>query len=265
MPVVRLCKSVAESRIGGAPLPCVPRGDGEGPKGGKGSTRPGLIYAACGERLCTAAFPSPVSRGEFDLYASLLPEGLRLFATYALAHRAYLDGDYGRCVGMAENALSMKQESYPVPEVFLHLIAAVGWINQREADRANAHFMRAWQIAQPDGLIEIVGEHHGLLQGVLESCLKKGHPQEFAEIIKVTERFSRGWRRVHNPGTGATVAESLTTTEFAIAMLACRGWTNDEIAAHMGISRGTVKNRLSNTYAKLGITSRAALKQFVLL
>ncbi|MFR3924759.1 MAG: helix-turn-helix domain-containing protein [Collinsella sp.] len=24
-------------------------------------------------------------------------------------------------------------------------------------------------------------------------------------------------------------------------MLACRGWTNDEIAAHMGISRGTVK------------------------
>ena len=34
---------------------------------------------------------------------------------------------------------------------------------------------------------------------------------------------------------------------------------------HMGISRGTVKNRLSNTYAKLGITSRAALKQFVLL
>ena len=210
-------------------------------------------------------FPSPVSRGEFDLYASLLPEGLRLFATYALAHRAYLDGDYGRCVGMAENALSMKQESYPVPEVFLHLIAAVGWINQREADRANAHFMRAWQIAQPDGLIEIVGEHHGLLQGVLESCLKKDHPQEFAEIIKVTERFSRGWRRVHNPGAGATVAKSLTTTEFAIAMLACRGWTNDEIAAHMGISRGTVKNRLSNTYAKLGITSRAALKQFVLL
>ena len=208
-------------------------------------------------------FPSPVSRSEFDSYASLLPEGLRLFTTYALAHRAYLDGDYGRCVGMAENALSMKQESYPIPEVFLHLIAAVGWINQREADRANIHFMRAWQIAQPDGLIEIVGEHHGLLQGVLESCLKKDHPLEFAEIIKVTERFSRGWRRVHNPGAGATVAESLTTTEFAIAMLASRDWSNQEIADCMGLSVNTEKHIISDILATLHVNSRKELLQFV--
>ena len=210
-------------------------------------------------------FPSPVSRDEFNSYAALLPEGLRLFATYALAHRAYLEGDYGRCVGMAENALSMKQGSYPVAEVFLHLMAAVGWINQHDIDRAKAHFMCAWQIAQPDDLIEMLGEHHGLLQGVLESCLKKDFPQDFARVIKITDRFSRGWRRVHNPTTGASVADNLTTTEFAISMLACRGWTNDEIAAHLQISRGTVKNRLSSAYAKLGISSRAALRQFVLL
>lgn len=60
------------------------------------------------------------------------------------------------------------------------------------------------------------------------------------------------------------VADSLTTTEFAISMLACRGWSNTEIADHMGISRGTVKNRLSTTYAKLGITSRSGLKEFML-
>ncbi len=57
---------------------------------------------------------------------------------------------------------------------------------------------------------------------------------------------------------------ALTTTEFAISMLACRGWSNTEIADHMGISRGTVKNRLSTTYAKLGITSRSGLKEFML-
>ena len=47
-------------------------------------------------------------------------------------------------------------------------------------------------------------------------------------------------------------------------MLACRGWTNDEIARHIGVSRGTVKNRLSNAYAKLGVKNRAALKQHML-
>lgn len=159
----------------------------------------------------------------------------------------------------------MKQGSYPVAEIFLHVMAAVGWINQHDIQCAKAHFMRAWQIAQPDDLIEMLGEHHGLLQGVLESCLKKDFPQDFARIIKITDRFSRGWRSVHNPTARASVADNLTTTEFAISMLACRGWTNDEIAAHLQISRGTVKNRLSSAYAKLGISSRAALRQFMLL
>lgn len=209
--------------------------------------------------------PSPVTAEQFYSYAAQLPEGLRLFSIYVLAHRAYLEGDYDRCIGIAEIALVMKQASYPVPELFLHLIASVGLINKHEIERAKTHFMRAWQIAQPDDLIEEIGEHHGLLQGVLESCLKTEYPQDFARIIKITDRFSRGWRSIHNPDAGAHVADNLTTTEFAIAMLACRGWTNDEIAVHMGISRGTVKNRLSSAYAKLGVSSRAALKDYMLI
>ena len=60
------------------------------------------------------------------------------------------------------------------------------------------------------------------------------------------------------------MADDLTTTEFSIAMLACRDWSNDQIAAHMGVSKGTVKNRLSSVYAKLGITSRSELAQYML-
>ena len=44
----------------------------------------------------------PVTADDFYKVAALLPEGLRLFATYAMAHQAYLAGDYGRCIGMAE-------------------------------------------------------------------------------------------------------------------------------------------------------------------
>ena len=58
---------------------------------------------------------------------------------------------------------------------------------------------------------------------------------------------------------GEDVADDLTTTEFTMAMLACRGWTNAEIARHMEVSPGTVKNRLSGVYAKLGIGTRAEL------
>lgn len=95
--------------------------------------------------------------------------------------------------------------------------------------------------------------------GLIEACLKTQYPDDFARIIEITYRFSYGWRRIHNPDSGEDVADDLTTTEFTMAMLACRGWTNAEIARHMGVSPGTVKNRLSGVYAKLGIGTRAEL------
>ena len=203
---------------------------------------------------------------EADLAAAMryLPEGLALFASYVQAHRAYFHGEHGRCVGIAENALAMARGPYPIPEQFLHLVAAMGWISLKDVGRARDHFEQAWAIAAADDLIEEIGEHHGLLQGVMETCLREAYPAEFARVVKVTYRFSYGWRRIHNPESGEDVADDLTTTEFAMAMLACRNWSNDEIARHMGVSRGTVKNRLSSVYAKLGICSRAELSRYML-
>lgn len=203
--------------------------------------------------------PSPYTREDFFPYAALLPEGLRLFASYILSHAFYLHTEYGRCVGSAENALIMKQGSYPIAELFLLLVTAMGYINLKEIDHAKRSFGVAWEIAHADDLIEPIGMHHGLLQGLIEISLKQLQPAEFARIIDITYRFSYGWRRIHNPVSGEDVADDLTTTEFTIAMLACRNWTNTEIAQHMGISAGTVKNRLSSVYSKLGISSRAEL------
>ena len=176
-----------------------------------------------------------------------------------MAHALYLRGEYGRSLGMAENALIMKQGSYPISELFLHLAASMACMSLKDIDTAKTHFGAAWNIARPDGLIELIGEHHGLLQGLIEACLKSQYPDDFARIIEITYRFSYGWRRIHNPDSGEDVADDLTTTEFTMAMLACRGWTNAEIARHMEVSPGTVKNRLSGVYAKLGIGTRAEL------
>lgn len=49
----------------------------------------------------------------------------------------------------------------------------------------------------------------------------------------------------HNPHTNEDVADNLTTTEFTIAMLANRGWTNKEIAEYMDITQRTVKQHLT--------------------
>lgn len=220
-----------------------------------------LFGAAAGVLL---HLPTPFSMEEFASCAASLPEGLRLFASYLLAHASYLNGDWGKCVGMAENALVMKRGSYPISETFLHLGEAMGYMSLKESDHAREHFERAWALSRPDGLYETIGEHHGLLQGLVEKCLKAGYPEDFSRVIEITYRFSYGWRRIHNPDAGESVADNLSTTEFAVSMLACRGWSNAEIARHMGISAGTVKNRLSSAYAKLGISKRSELGRFML-
>ena len=194
----------------------------------------------------------------------LLPPGLRTFACYVQAHAVYLQGNYAESLGIAETALMMQEDVYPIPAIYLHLVCVMDLMSLRETNRAREHLLAAWELARPDDLIEAFGEHHGLLGGMLEAEIKPVWPEDFKRIIAITYRFSAGWRRVHNPATGSSVADDLTTTEFAASMLAARGWTNQEIAQHMGVSVNTVKSYVSSSLAKLGITRRQDLKQFML-
>ncbi|MCD7955644.1 MAG: helix-turn-helix transcriptional regulator [Lachnospiraceae bacterium] len=60
------------------------------------------------------------------------------------------------------------------------------------------------------------------------------------------------------------MADNLTTTEFAIAMLTARGWTYQEISRHMGISANTVKFHMGTVIGKLGIKQKNDLKKYML-
>ena len=195
----------------------------------------------------------------------LLLPGIRAFALYVQAHYLYLKQEYQRSVGLVEASLVMGAEAYPIAAIYLHLVAVMDYMSLREQEQAQKHLLAAWKLAQPDDLIEGLGEHHGLLGGMLEAVIKPNWPEDFKRIIDITYRFSAGWRRVHNSVTGHDVADNLTTTEFATAMLAARGWTNQEIADHFGISANTVKRHISIALKKLKIAHRRELKQYMLL
>lgn len=209
--------------------------------------------------------PLPNGVSSLQEHIRLLPPGLRMFALYVQAHYAYLQGDYGRSLGIVETAFSMQPQIYPIPSIYMHLAAVMDYMSLKQPEQAQSHLLAAWELAQPDDLIEGLGEHHGLLGGMLEAVLKKDWPDDFRRIIAITYRFSSGWRKVHNPVTGHDVADNLTTTEFATAMLAARGWTNQEIADHMGLSLNTVKQYMSATLQKLNIKQRKDLKKYMLL
>ena len=125
--------------------------------------------------------------------------------------------------GVVEATLSMGAGAYPIPAIYLHLVAVMDYMGLKQTDRARTHLLAAWELARPDDLIEAFGEHHGLLGGHAGGRHQTELADDFKRIIDITYRFSSGWRSVHNPVTGHDVADDLTTTEFAIAMLAARG------------------------------------------
>lgn len=208
--------------------------------------------------------PLPNEMPPVENFLPVLPPGLKAFALYVQAHYLYLKEEYGKSVGIVEATLNMGADQYPIPAIYLHLVAVMGYMSLKQKDHAQKHLLAAWELARPDDLIEGFGEHHGLLGGMLEAVIKPQWPEDFKRIIAITYRFSAGWRKVHNPETGHDVADDLTTTEFAAAMLAARGWTNQEIAQHMNISANTVKHYISNALQKLGIHQRRELKKYML-
>ena len=197
-------------------------------------------------------------------YLSEFTKGMQLWGAYVLAHKAYLVKDYQRSLGIVQTCLMTCSKVYPIAMIYLNLVVAMDLMNLKETDKAKVYFMKVWEISRPDNLIEGIGEHHGLLQGLMETCMKKDYPEDYARIINITYKFSAGWRRIHNPDTNEDVADNLTTTEFTIAMLANRGWTNKEISEYLEITPRTVKQHLTCVFNKLNIENRKQLKNFML-
>ena len=192
-----------------------------------------------------------------------LPSGLRAYAVYVLAHNAYLHKEYKRALGLCQSVFLMLDGCYPVAMEYLYCVIIMCLINLKQQDEAREALIKAWNMAKPDGFLEPFIEYHGLLQGVLEACIRKSEPEVYKKLVDGVIAFSRGWMKIHNPKMQKAVTDLLTPLEYSIAMLACRDWTNQEIGEHLGLSVNTVKHYVSRILEKLHIDKRDKIKEFV--
>ena len=192
-----------------------------------------------------------------------LSEGARLYALYAYAHALYLRRDYARALGVAESALTVAAGRYPSVCIYLDLVASMAATNLARVDLADRFFLDAWRLAEPEGYIQPVAEHHGMLQGQVEKYFRGRAPELYERIADRVVRFSRGWMKIHNPQSVNKVTDRLTPFEFALAMMAVKGKSNREIADYLSISVNTVKAYLSSIYQKVGVGGRGELEQYL--
>ena len=113
--------------------------------------------------------PLPEEMPEVESFLPMLPPGLRAFALYVQAHYLYLKGEYERSAGIVEATLVMGAARYPIPAIYLHLVAVMNYMSLKQSERAQTHLLTAWEIARPDDPDRGFGEHHGLLGAMLEA------------------------------------------------------------------------------------------------
>lgn len=197
-------------------------------------------------------------------YMSSLPGGIKMQACYVLAHQAYQDGDYVKALTIADMAIYLSPQLFPIATIYVHIVATMALMKLRRSDEAKQRMQMAWELAQKDNIIEPFVEHHGLLQGMIEVFFKKDYPHVYRQIINGVYLFADAWRNIHNLYAEFEVTDKLTTTEFIIAMLYGHGWSVKEVAVHMGLSSRTVTNYISTIYSKLYINDRKELVKYIL-
>jgi RNA polymerase sigma factor (sigma-70 family) len=82
------------------------------------------------------------------------------------------------------------------------------------------------------------------------------HSRVFAQLDVLHELVTRSIAAHQQRLETVVVEGQLTPRGRQILNLIARGWSNQEIAAELGVSRGTVKNQVSRLLEKLDVSDR---------
>ena len=193
-----------------------------------------------------------------------LPEGAKFFVCYFLALREYLRDEYEKVVGMAQAALMMGGNDYPIAGIYLHLISAASMVRIKKNQEAERHFKLAWEMAEADGLIAPFGMQYVMLAGLNKKSIKKNNPEEYRAISKYADEFIPAWIEAHNGLVDWHANHGLTKTEHIVAMLFRKGLSLREIASCMSISVNTVKRHIAASYQKANTNKRDELPKNII-
>jgi len=197
-------------------------------------------------------------------YIKYLSGGMKLWACYVLAYRAYQQKKYEVALEISNLSLALVPEEFPIPVVYCRLVGVMALLGLMRIKEAKDVFARLWEYVEADGFYEVVGEHYAELMGIVDSMFKKSDPEVYEKLNRVVKSFGENWIKLHNVLTEKEIADNLSATEFTVAMLYNRGWSAQEISSHLDISENTVRSYVKTIYIKLGINDKKSLAQYML-
>lgn len=132
---------------------------------------------------------------------------------------------------------------------------------RRSTRLAEIHVLRAGDIAEEFGMELVLADSPEPLLGLAEAAARRaGHDSLLRNALMIRALRARDRQRVAESGS----RPALSRGEIELLSLLRGRDSNAEIAATLGVSRNTIKTRLSRLYRKVGVTSRDELLKVAL-
>jgi len=202
-----------------------------------------------------------IGAGEFSA-GRLLPPVL---AYFNVIHGRVLliSGQERKVLGLADYwAEAAERIPHRLSRIYTQIYRAAANEKLFRRNEALILLKQALAMALPDGVMMPFAENADRILSLLGEL---GRDPEFHGVAQRIAELSKGMRQVraarNDPADGEAAKADLTAREREITLLAADGLTNREIAAGLNISENTVKTLLKRSFEKIGVNSRALLKE----
>lgn len=206
--------------------------------------------------------PAWIATGDFN--SSRLFFQVQAFSNLIYGRVLLIKGNYFKLLGIAEHFIAIASI---FPNLLANIYTYIYLAAANEAifrhEEALAVLQQALDLAMPDHMYMPFVENCDYIRTLLEQ-LERNSPygQDIRRILELNKHYESSAALIIQ--THFTENKShLSAREIEIARMAAAGLTNKEIAASLFISTNTVKTQLKSIFEKLGINSRALLKQYL--
>lgn len=210
----------------------------------------------------TDSIPGWLAEGDFDSSRLYFPA--RAFCNIIYGKALLLRGDYAKLLGLSGQFFGLATVFPSVlAQIYTHIY--VGIANQRLHRRAEAldAIRQALALAGPDEVWMPFVENGEDINLILDALLSEGAYRDgIARIRALHGPYQKALANIRDAHFNENKPK-LTERETEIACLAAEGCSNKEIGERLFISENTVKTQLKSVFEKLGVSSRALLKQSI--
>lgn len=206
--------------------------------------------------------PEWIRDGQF---AGLPPE-LIPFAIYTRSKYLLTAKRAAEAKAAAETALSFLpvENGFSLIHLYLRLICSAALCAGGDMHACEAYLRETMSLAMPYGYVIPFSEFLTLHSGLIESVLQHEYPEQHRLIVQLWSRCWKNWMAFRGRLTMSNATAILSNREHHLARLLADDLTYAEAAERLDMSVGSVKNMASVIYAKLHVSGKTELKDYVL-